>query len=61
MRSVAEYLKNAENFEKQAAEATEPSLKKRYTDLAACYRLLAEERKRLIDAGVIAPEPPQSG
>jgi hypothetical protein len=53
MRSVAEYMNKAAEFDGLAARAVEPSLKIRYTDMAQCYRLLAEERKRLIDEGVI--------
>ena len=32
-----------------AAAPENESLRKKYADLAACYRLLADERKRLID------------
>jgi hypothetical protein len=34
------------------------TLKKRYADLAASYRLMAQERERLIAEGVIESEPP---
>jgi hypothetical protein len=53
MRTVEEYLEKAGEFEKLAARATQASLRKRYADVAACYRLLADERKRLIDEGCI--------
>jgi hypothetical protein len=61
MRSVADYLAKAAEFDKMAAEAANASLKKRYADLAECYRLLAEDRKRLINQHVIDSDgPPQS-
>jgi len=53
LRTVAEYLDQARAFDALAAAAPVESLQKRYADLAACYRLLAEERKRLIAAGDI--------
>jgi hypothetical protein len=48
MRSVADYLEKAVEFEKLAGETANASLKKRYADLADCYKLLAEDRRRLI-------------
>ena len=48
MRTVAEYREKAAEFEKLAADATNVSLQKRYADLADCYRLLAEDRAKLI-------------
>ncbi len=48
MRSVAEYLQRAAEFEALAASATVDALRKRYDDIAACYRLLAKEREWLI-------------
>jgi hypothetical protein len=53
MRSVDDYLQKAAEFEQLAAESGLESLRKRYADVAACYRLLAEERKSLIEQGVI--------
>jgi hypothetical protein len=53
MRSVAEYLARAAEFDDLARSTSEPSLQKRYTDMAECYRLLAEERQRLITEGTI--------
>ena len=55
MRSVAEYLEKAGEFARMAAKASNPGLKKRYGDLAECYRLLAEERKRLLETGELEP------
>ena len=56
MRSVAEYLARAAAFDDLARSTSEPSLQKRYSDVAECYRLLAEERQRLITEGTIEPE-----
>ena len=56
MRSVKEYLERAVEFDGLEAEASEPALKKRYADIAECYRLLARERQRLIEAGTLKPE-----
>ena len=53
MRSVIEYMKLAEQYDADAQAQTEPGLKKRFADIAQCYRLLAEERQKLIAAGKI--------
>jgi hypothetical protein len=53
VRGVAEYLEKAAEFDALAKEASEPGLKKRYADVAECYRLLAGERQRLIKTGAI--------
>jgi hypothetical protein len=45
LRSVAEYLQRAAEFEALAAAATIDVLSKRYSDITACYRLLARERR----------------
>jgi hypothetical protein len=58
MRSVAEYLGKAAEFDELARVTTEAALKKRYADVAECYRLLASERQRLIEAGTIQSEKP---
>jgi hypothetical protein len=48
LRSVAEYLVRAAEFDGMA-EATEIlALQKRYFDVAECYRLLARDRQRLV-------------
>jgi hypothetical protein len=57
VRSVAEYLTKASEFENLAAAATVDVLRKRYDDIAACYRLLAKEREWLIGTGAIEGEP----
>lgn len=56
MRSVAEYFAKATAFDELARSTSEPSLQKRYADIAECYRLLAEERQRLIAEGTIDSE-----
>jgi hypothetical protein len=53
VRSVAEYLAKAAEFDELARSASELALKKRYVDVAECYRLLASERKRLVETGAI--------
>jgi hypothetical protein len=58
MRNVAEYLGKAAEFDELARSTTEPALKKRYADVAECYRLLASERQRLIATGAIKSELP---
>jgi hypothetical protein len=56
MRTVEQYLEKAVEFEAFAATSSNEAMRKRFSDIAACYRLLAEERKRLIATGVIPPE-----
>jgi hypothetical protein len=58
VRSGAEYLKRAAEFEALAAEASIEPVKKRYEDIAACYRLLAKDREWLISTGSIDSESP---
>ena len=58
VRSVAEYLKTAAQFEALAAAATVEVLKKRYDDIAACYRLLAKDREHLIATGDLQDDQP---
>jgi hypothetical protein len=56
MRSVEQYLARAAEFDDMANATSVPVLKNRYSDNAECYRLLAYERQRLIDEGVIESE-----
>jgi hypothetical protein len=56
LRTVAEYLERAAEFESLAAAASVDTLRKRFADVAACYRLLAEERERLVACGSIDGE-----
>jgi hypothetical protein len=58
MRTVAEYHAKAAEFDDLARAAAQPGLKKRYADLAECFRLLAQERERLVIEGVIPMDPP---
>ena len=62
MRSVADYLHKATEFDALAARVDIPvPLKNRYADLAESYRLLAKERERMIAQGAVLPDdPPQS-
>jgi hypothetical protein len=59
--SVPEYLERAAEFEALAATATVEVLRKRYADIAACYRLLAKEREWLIGTGAIEGDQPIDG
>ena len=56
MRSVAEYLGRAAEFDELARSSVEPALKKQFADIAECYRLLARKRQRLIETGSIEPK-----
>ena len=56
MRSVAEYLQKAEEFDRLAAKTEIRTLRNRYNDLAECYRLLANERQSLINLGQLQPD-----
>jgi len=56
MRTAEEYQDLSAKFRALATATSQPILKKRYLDLAVCYRLLAEDRKRLIAEGVIEPD-----
>ena len=57
MRTVVEYLDKAAEFDGLARASKQPELKKRYADLAECYRLLAKEREQLVAKGVIPANP----
>ena len=56
MRNVIEYLARAAQFDELARSTSEETLKKRYSDIADCYRLFAGERKRLIATGAREPD-----
>jgi hypothetical protein len=58
MRSVAEYLETAAEFDELARLTSEPTLRTRYAHVAECYRLLASELQRLIEKGTLKPEQP---
>ena len=59
MRDVAEYTAKAAEFDALAKSAADAVLRTRYADLADCYRLLAEERQRLIADGALASKEPR--
>jgi hypothetical protein len=44
MKMIAEYLDHAIEFERMAAEATDPALKESLAEQALAYRKLAAER-----------------
>ena len=56
MRTAAQYLDRAIEFEALARTAPDEGLRKRYADIAACYRLLAKEREWLIGTGALGQE-----
>lgn len=56
MRTVEQYLEKAVEFEAFAATSSNGCMQKRFADIAACYRLLARDRERLIATGAIPPE-----
>lgn len=58
MRTVAEYLEKAAEFDELARSTSDQALKKRFSDVAECYRLLARERERLVAAGAMEMERP---
>jgi hypothetical protein len=55
MRSVAEYLETAAEFDELARLTSEPTLRTRYAHVAECYRLLVSELQRL---SALKPEQP---
>jgi hypothetical protein len=54
MKMIAEYLDHATEFERMAAEATDPALKDSLSKQAHAYRKLAEERAERLRL----PKPP---
>ena len=60
MRTVAEYMAKAAEFDALAARVENPvPLRNRYADLAECYRLLAKERERMLALGAVEPDDPE--
>ncbi|HWO29513.1 MAG TPA: hypothetical protein VNO32_12030 [Candidatus Acidoferrum sp.] len=55
MRSVADYLEKAAEFDELARSTSEPVLKKRYANVAESYRLLAIVWQRLVETGALEP------
>jgi hypothetical protein len=54
VKMIAEYLEHALNFERMAAEASDPALKASLINQALAYRKLAEQRA----ARMGLPRPP---
>jgi hypothetical protein len=46
VKTAADYLEHADGFERMAAEATDPALKKALSKQAEAYRRLAEKHAR---------------
>lgn len=61
MRTVGQYLERAVEFDALAVSSSDKCMRKRFADIAACYRLLAKDRERLIATGVIPPESSDAG
>ena len=58
MRNVDDYLSKASDLDRLARDPANIALARHYSDLAASYRILAEERRRLIAAGTLKPDAP---
>ena len=56
MKMIAEYLEHALQFERMAADATDPALKESLSKQAVAYRKLAAERAERLNL----PPPPRS-
>jgi len=56
MRTNAEYLDRGAEFHRLARNTSEPTLKKRYAELADSYYLLVADRQRLITEGKLAAD-----
>jgi hypothetical protein len=50
MQKLAEYLENARQFERLAAEETNPEIQIQFEKQAQAYRNIAERRARFIQA-----------
>ena len=57
MRTIAEHLAQAAEFDCLAGSTTDLQLKMRYAELAEAYRLLAKEREELIAIGALRSDP----
>jgi hypothetical protein len=55
MRTVAEYIAKAIEFEERASTAADAVLKNAYAELAQGYRILARDRERAIGEGAVKP------
>jgi hypothetical protein len=54
MQRLAEYLESARQFERLAADETNPAIKAQFEKQADAYRNLAERRARFLQA--VSPE-----
>jgi hypothetical protein len=50
MLKLEEYLENARQFERLAAEETNPAIKAQFQNQAEAYRHLAQRRARFLEA-----------
>jgi hypothetical protein len=50
MQKLSEYLESARQFERLAAEETNPAIKAQFAKQADAYRNLAERRDRFLQA-----------
>jgi hypothetical protein len=57
VRSVADYLAKAAEFDEMANATHMPALQKRYCDIAECYRILAHDRQRSLMNGRSSQKP----
>jgi hypothetical protein len=60
MNMIAEYLEHAMQFERMAAEATDPQLKETLLGQAQAYRKLAAERAARLRIVLPPPGPEES-
>jgi hypothetical protein len=56
MRTVEQYLEKTVDFDAFSATSSNEIMRKRFADIAACYRLLARDRERLVAMGAIPQE-----
>lgn len=61
MRTVEQYLDKAAEFDAFVATSSDKCMQKRFADIAACYRLLARDRERLVATGAIPRELIETG
>jgi len=57
MQKLAEYLESARQFERLAADETNPAIKAQFENQADAYRKLAERRARFLQA--VKPKTPE--
>jgi hypothetical protein len=57
VRTAAEYMEKAAEFEQMAGATQDPVLQARFSSIAGCYRLLAREREWLIEIGAMENQP----